>query len=363
MVMIGLGGAVVCAVAVHLGLIQGLLQGLLDLVGLPGQESAEGLSEAARSQIMELRLGRVATAAIVGAALALAGVVLQSLLRNPLASPDILGPSTGASLAVMLTVYVSAVVATGAGSGGVGGEGGGGGGFAGFQWTAGPALIGALATLALVYALSQRRGVVDPTGLIIIGVIVNIMCGSGIMLVQYLMWGVGMTFGEVGLLVGSIPDGTPWERLALVGGVVLLAGGGVWWTGRAMDAAVMGDDEARSVGVRLGWLRAWLFLAAGVLTTSAVVLAGPIGFVGLICPHAVRLLMGIGRGGHAEGGVHRALLAGSAMCGAALMIGADALVRSVNLGSGRLPVGIVTALVGGTAFIVLLRGERRGVNT
>lgn len=338
MVMIGLGCAGIGVVAVHLGLL--------------GGGDLEGLSEAARAQILELRLSRLVTAGIVGASLAMAGVVLQSLLRNPLASPDILGPSTGASLAVMLATYLSAVVATGAGSGN------GGGGFAGLQWTVGPALIGALATLALVYALSQRRGVVDPTGLIIIGVIVNVMCGSGIMLVQYLMWGVGMTFGEVGLLVGAIPDATPWERLALVGGVVLLVGGGVWITGRAMDAAVMSDDEAQSVGVRLGWLRAWLFLSAGVLTTAAVVLAGPIGFVGLICPHAVRLLLGLGRGGRAEGGVHRALLAGSGLCGAALMIGADALVRGVNLGSGRLPVGIVTALVGGAAFIVLLRGQR-----
>lgn len=307
--------------------------------------SLHGLGDEVARQVMTLRLQRLATSACVGVSLAVGGVLLQSLLRNPLASPDILGPSAGASLAVMIAVYGVTL----AGVSGARAE------FGAVTWTAAPALAGALGTLALVYALSQRRGMVDPGALVIVGVIVSIMCGAGIMLVQHLMRGAGLTLGEVGLLVGAIGDAVPATHLIGVGACVLAVTIVAVWAGRSMDAAAMSDDEAHSVGVRLGVLRAGLFLGAGVLTTCAVVLAGPIGFVGLVCPHAVRLMLGA-RGVGALG-LHRALIVGSALAGATLMIGADALVRSINLGAGRMPVGIVTALVGGVVFIALARAS------
>src|SRR5262249_33567891 len=119
-------------------------------------------------------------------------------------------------------------------------------------------------------------------------------------------------------------------------------------SGRAMDAAAMSDDEARSVGVPIGGLRLAMFLASGVLTASAVVLAGPIGFVGLVCPRVVRLLAGPG---------HRVLVVGAALAGAALIVGADTFIAAIDLARGRLPIGILTALIGGPVFIVLLRRE------
>lgn len=223
------------------------------------------------------------------------------------------------------------------------------GGYGSAAWHAGPALAGAIAALALVYALSQRRGLVDPVSLVLVGVVVGIICSAGVMLVQQLMPDRGLAAGR--LLIGAISDEAAWREIA-AGGVVALAGVGIGvWAGPAMDAAATGDVEAHSLGVRLALLRVVLLLTAGALTAAAVVLAGPVGFVGLVCPHAVRLMTGM------QGG-HRWLVAGSALAGGALVVGADAAVRGLDLASGRLPIGVLTALIGGPAFLVLLRRER-----
>ncbi|MEL6797692.1 MAG: iron chelate uptake ABC transporter family permease subunit, partial [Planctomycetota bacterium] len=108
----------------------------------------------------------------------------------------------------------------------------------------------------------------------------------------------------------------------------------------------MGDDEATSVGVSIRGLRVWLFVVSGVLTAMSVVVAGPIGFVGLVVPHAARLMLGPD---------HRVLVVASALLGGAVIVAADAMVRSIELPTGRLPVGVVTALLGGPVFILMLR--------
>jgi iron complex transport system permease protein len=219
---------------------------------------------------------------------------------------------------------------------------------------AGPALAGSMAALVLVYALSQRRGLVDPTALVLIGVVVSIMCGAGIMLLQHLM--PGSTEGRAGggsrLLIGALSDEVTWRQLAWTGAVAAAGLGIGLKLGPAMDAASLGHDEAISVGVPVGALRLGLLVTSGVLTAAAVVIAGPIGFVGLVCPHAVRLMTGP-RG-------HRVLVAGSAMAGAALVIAGDALVKAIETPSGRVPLGVVMALVGGATFIGLLRGGSGG---
>jgi iron complex transport system permease protein len=286
--------------------------------------------------VLELRLLRVGVAATVGAALGVAGVMLQSLLRNPLASPDLLGLASGASLAVMVAALASA-------RGGLGGAGSAGG-FAVLAWQGGPALVGALGVLALVYGLAQRRGLVDPVALVLVGVVVSVMCGAGVMFVQQLMPDRG--FEHARLLMGAISDETSWGLLGAVAVVTLLGVAAGAWSGPALDAASLGDDEAVSVGVGLGRLRLGLFLLAGVLTAGAVVLAGPIGFVGLVGPHAVRLLAGPS---------HRGLVVGSAVAGALVVVLAEAVVKAVDVGSGRMPIGIVMALVGGPVLVVLLR--------
>ncbi|MFG0326099.1 MAG: FecCD family ABC transporter permease [Phycisphaerales bacterium JB037] len=293
-----------------------------------------GLAWASDEAIREIRIDRVIVAIVVGGSLGAAGVMLQSLLRNPLASPDLVGVTAGASLAVVLALFFAA-----------GSDSGGGGGMAP-AWSAVPAVIGAVATLALVYALGQRGGLIEPATLILVGVMIAIICGAGIQLVVSLM--PAQASGSARWLFGSITDTVPgWAKWGGAG-VLAVCLGAVAWAGPWMDASALGDDEAQSVGVRLGWLRAGLFVAAGVLTAASVVIAGPIGFVGLVCPHLVRLLAGPS---------HRALVIGAAIAGAGLVVWSDVLVRAVEVRTGRLPLGVVTSLVGGPVFLVLLRRE------
>jgi iron complex transport system permease protein len=319
------------------------------LVGGP----LDALTPEGRLDALSIRGFRIATGATVGLCLAVAGVLLQSLLRNPLASPDIMGMSSAASLGVMLSIYAAATSSGLVSLAAV------------RPWQALPALVGALAALALVYALSQRRGLIDPTSLVLIGVVVSIMCGSGVLLVQHLLPGAALTAGALRLLVGAISDDVSRGHLGAVAGVGIGATLLAARLGPAMDAASLGDDEAASLGVPVRALRLALLGLAGLLTAGAVVLAGPLGFVGLVAPHTVRLLAGpgLGSGGKGSGsgkwGGNRLVVLGSALAGPALVIGADALVGSVEFRSGRMPIGIVTGLVGGAVFIALLRAERR----
>ncbi|HRJ50663.1 MAG TPA: iron ABC transporter permease, partial [Phycisphaerales bacterium] len=237
----------------------------------------------------------------------------------------------GAGLGVMAAAYVgfrttSAVSEVGLGA------------------TGPPALFGALAALGLTYLFSQRRGFIDPPSLLLVGVIVGVMAASLTQFIQYLMPDRGMSAGR--WLLGAIGDDISWRQSAMVGAVVVAVAIVTGRLGPWMDAATLGDDEARSVGVRLGWLRSWLFTGSAVLAASAVVLAGPIAFVGLICPHLVRL---------AAGPSHRALIVGSAMAGGALVVWADTMVRTIELPSGRLPISVLTSLIGGPLLIVILR--------
>lgn len=304
-----------------------------------------------RAAALMLRANRVITGATVGLCLSVAGVLLQALLRNPLASPDIMGMSSAASLGVMIALFAGAAggdltLASAR------------------PWQAAPALIGALGALGLVYALSQRRGLIDPTALVLIGVVVSIMCGSGVLLVQHLMPGAALTPGALRMLVGAISDDVERTHVVAVAIIGVAATIVAARLGPAMDAASLGDDEAASMGVQIRALRLGLLAMAGLLTAGAVVLAGPLGFIGLVGPHAVRLMAGpgLGHGGSGrlgEWGGNRFVVIGSALAGPALVIGADALVKALDFGGGRMPIGIVTGLVGGAAFIGLLRAERR----
>lgn len=293
----------------------------------------EGLAFAASETAANLRWTRVLAAVSVGSALAVAGVMLQSLLRNPLASPDLIGVSAGSGLAVVVSAYLG-YLATG-------------------QITPPgaepiPAVIGALATLGFVYTLSQRRGFIEPVTLILVGVVVGILCGSAAAFIRQLLPDGG--FAVARLLVGRLSDdlsiGMVWGVLAVtVTGAAIGA-----WLGPAMDAAAMSDDEARSVGVPVGALRLALFLISGVLTAGSVVLVGPIGFVGLVVPHAVRMLTGPN---------HRVLMIGSALTGATAVVLADVAVRLIPTRTGAIPIGILTALVGGPVFLWMLYSSIR----
>ncbi|MDX2116623.1 MAG: iron ABC transporter permease [Planctomycetota bacterium] len=291
----------------------------------------DGLHWPEAEAIRQIRVQRVGAGLVVGAALGLGGVLLQCLLRNPLASPDVIGLASGSGLGVMLAAYATYLVSQQIAPSSV---------------SAGAALAGSLLTLASVYTLAQRRGRVDPVGLVLIGVIVSILCGSATMLVQSLLPDRGVAASR--WLLGAINDDVQSSTIVGVGAITL---GLLVWAmvaGQRMDAASLGDDEARSVGVSLGRLRVQLFVAAGVLSAGSVVLAGPVGFVGLVCPHLVRLI---------AGPRHRVLAPCAALAGATLVVAADALVKVTDLGSGRLPITVLTSILGGPILIWLLRRE------
>ena len=282
------------------------------------------------------RLTAIAVAVIAGSSLAVSGVLLQALLRNPLASPFILGISAGAGLGVMVAISLTydpdAVTRPASSSQGL------------------AALLGALAVLGIVYLLGQRRGWLDPVSLVLVGVIVSAICGALIMLLHHLGPTTGLMQGKITRwMMGRIPEYPEPVTLIAAGGLAVVGGAAGMVMGRAMDAATLSDDEARSVGLALGPLRVGLFILAGALTAGAVALCGPIGFVGLIAPHAARLLVGPR---------HTPLVPAAALVGIVIMVGADAGRQAIELGAGRLPIGVLTALIGGPAFIWLLRTGR-----
>jgi iron complex transport system permease protein len=315
----------------QVGLRLGLLLGLAAAAGLLRLLVGDGsLAWAESGAIFDLRLHRLLTGSAVGAGLAIAGVLLQSLLRNPLAAPDLLGLSAGAGLAVTLWS-----LATGAAIG--------------VAASAVPALAGALGVLGFVWLLAQRRGLIDPVTMILVGVIVAVLLGSATALVRTQLPDQGQSASR--WMMGVISDDVPRSAVGGVWAVTLGIGGLSVWMGRVFDAASLGEDEARASGVPIGLVRAVQLIGAGVLTAGTIILAGPVGFVGLVCPHAARILLGPG---------HRTLIFGAALAGIALVVGADALVKALPGPAGRVPVGVVTSLVGGPVFLVMLLRSRVG---
>lgn len=321
---------------------------LLILAGLAGVTlrlfvSSAGFGLAPTPETADTRLFVAVAAAVVGASLAVAGVLLQSLLRNPLGEPWMLGLTSGASLAIGIWTFAG-YLATGM--------------VARYTTPFAPPLLGALAALGIVYALANRRGLLDPLALVLIGVIISVICAALTSLVQALLPDAGLALG-VRWMLGAISENTPPLHLWIAAGIGIAGIGVSAFLGPALDAAALGDDEARSVGVRLGALRATLFLTASALAAATMTLAGPIGFVGLICPHLARSWLGPR---------HRPLIFGAALAGIAMLTLSDALVtlmpaivREVfNHSIGRLPVGVVTALIGGPLFIWLLRRRSPG---
>jgi iron complex transport system permease protein len=290
----------------------------------------------ALEQIMAIRWRKCLSGAVVGSSLGVAGVLLQGLLRNPLASPDIMGLASGAGLAVMITIFAARASGSSV--------------LAGIDPMP-PALVGAFGALVVVYLLAQRGGLIDPVSMVLVGIIVSITAAAGTMLIQHLMPEQLLISGR--WLLGGIDDEVTAGRIVVAGGLCGVVLGASIAASRVLDAAMMSADEARSVGVRLGLVRAWQFGGAGVLTGAAVALAGPIGFIGLVAPHLARGLLGPR---------HAWTLPGAAALGAVLVVGADATIRAIDLRSGRLPLGVLTALLGGPIFLgMLLEQKRRGV--
>ncbi|MEP7764952.1 putative F420-0 ABC transporter permease subunit [Sanguibacter sp. 25GB23B1] len=275
--------------------------------------------------VWQLRLPRVLTAAAVGAGLALCGVVMQSVTRNPLADPYLLGLSSGASLgAVCVLVLGSAVLLPVA------------------------AFVGAVAALAAALLLAGAMGSITPTRTILAGLAVSQLCAAGTSFIIF--WSAtGDSYREIlSWLMGSVAGAT-WTSVAIAAGALLVLGTVLAATGSVLDAFTFGDTAASALGVSVNRTRWALLVAVALLTGALVSVSGSIGFVGLILPHVVRLVAGVR---------HRLLLPLSALLGATFLVWADTAARTV-FAPRELPVGIVTAAIGAPVFaLVLWRGKR-----
>jgi iron complex transport system permease protein len=285
--------------------------------------------------VLKLRSESVLAASLVGAALGAAGAVYQAILRNPLADPYLLGVSTGAALAQYLWQFG----ALGAVAGALGQQAFG--------------FAGALAAVAIVLGLAGARGRLEPVTLLLVGVIVNAVNASVFLLLNAIYRQQPGAGGPEVFLVGGIrttlTGAERWSVASTVAvGWVIMMGMGGW-----LNAVGLGDEEAEGLGVRAQRVRWVGLIIASIVTASAVSISGPIGFVGLVCPHLARLVVGVDA---------RKVLPVATGLGAALLAGADAVSRYLAGEAGvgtKLPVGVLTGLLGGPFFLMLLWRSRR----
>lgn len=270
--------------------------------------------------VWELRLPRVLTAAAVGAGLAIAGAVMQAITRNPLADPYLLGLSSGASLGAVSVLLLGAAVLLPV-----------------------AAFLGSMAALGLTLLLASTLGAITPTRTVLAGLAVSSLASAITSLVIF--WtATGDSYREIlGWLLGSLA-GARWPAVAISAIAIVVAGIPILLVGRVLDAFAFGDVSAASLGVNVPATRWGLLTASALLTGAMVSVSGSIGFVGLVLPHAVRLLVGPG---------HRALLPLSALVGAIFLVWADTAARTL-FDPRELPVGIVTAIIGAPVFALLL---------
>lgn len=285
--------------------------------------------------ILQLRLPRVALGLIVGAALAVSGAAMQGVFRNPLADPGLVGVSSGAALAAVATIVLGAPLGLA---------------FAG-RWLLPLASFGGAAVTTLVVSrLSRVDGTTQPAQMLLVGLAVNAISGAGIGLLAHLASGPALralTFWMYGSL-GRVG----WPEIAATAPIVVLAVLLIPLQGRELNALLLGEAEAAHMGVDVERLKRWLVLLVLLAVGGAVALTGIIAFVGLIVPQLIRLWAGPD---------HRLLLPASALLGGTLLTVADTVARTVAAPI-ELPIGVLTALIGGPFFITLLlrlrgRGE------
>jgi iron complex transport system permease protein len=281
----------------------------------------------AETIVWELRLPRVLEAMIVGLGLAVAGTTFQGLLRNPLADPYVLGTASGAALgaavAVMIPVRIEVLS------------------FGLLQLLA---FVGALVSVTLVYRLSRVAGGSPLTSLLLTGYALGSLLAAALAMAMYLS---GTALRQIfAYLLGSF-DNASWGQLAGAVPIILVASALILARARSLNGLLLGEETATHLGVDVRRERMVLLGLASLITAAAVSISGLIGFVGLVVPHVVRLLVGPNA---------RLVLPLSAIGGAVLMVVADLVARLL----GEIPVGVITAVLGAPFFLLLLRRAQRG---
>jgi iron complex transport system permease protein len=278
--------------------------------------------------IFETRLPRVLLASIVGGSLGAVGAAFQALLRNPLASPHILGVSGGAAVAGIAALILASPTA-----------------FHTAATVPAAAFAGAVASTFLIHNLARVGGRVHPFSLLLVGVIFNAVCAAVIMFVNAL-GDFYQSHGVLFWIMGNLST----QSYLLVGAVAAYTLIGIGWLmihAHDLNLLSLGDEGALQLGVDVERTTREVFVAAALMVGVVVSVSGMIGFVGLIVPHILRLILGSD---------HRLVLPGSVLGGAIFLVWADTLARTL-LGPTELPVGVVTAVCGGPVFIWLLRRE------
>ena len=328
----GLGGGLIVMIVVSAGHGQldiparEVIGSILHRVGLDaGVIPTHPQGEAA---LWQVRFPRIAMGVVVGASLATAGAVMQGVFGNPLAEPGVVGVSAGAAVAAASAIAFGISLAG--------------------TWTI-PlfAFVGGLLTTLLVYAMSRDAGRTEVVTLVLTGIAVNAVANAGLAFTMF----VADTQAREQIIfwtLGSL-NGTRWQYVGLVVPLCALGIAGALVLSRRLDLLALGDRAARHVGIDVERLRLACIVLVALLTAAAVSFSGIIGFVGLVVPHLIRILIGPG---------HRALIPASALGGALLLVTADLVARTA-VDYADLPLGMLTALVGGPFFFWLLRRTRR----
>lgn len=280
------------------------------------------------STLWVVRFPRIVMGLMVGAALAVAGAVMQAIFGNPLAEPGVVGVSSGAALGASIAITIGASV--------LGGPG-----------VAVFAFLGGLVATLLVYAVARAGGRTEVVTLLLTGIAINAFAQSGIAFVLFIADSASreqIVFWQLGSIAGAL-----WGQVLLVGAVAVVGTVGALLLARQLDLLALGERSARQLGVNVERLRIVAIVLVALLTGAAVAFTGIIAFVGLVVPHIIRMIIGP---------AHRGLIVASAVGGGALLVIADLLTRTLIAGA-ELPIGMLTSLVGGPFFFYLLYRQRR----
>ncbi len=291
-----------------------------------------GVSEAEQVIVWLIRVPRVIVAAVAGAALAVAGVQMQGLFRNPLAEPSVVGASSGAALGAVIA-FVTALATRSA------------------LWLPLFAFIGALLALFLVYSFATRAGRTPTATLLLAGIALSALIGaisSLLISLSFVDWEVAGNI--IFWMMGGLDNRTwihVWISMPFVVAGILAA----LWFHRDLDLLLAGEETSATLGVEVETAKRVILTTVALLTGSAVAVCGVIGFVGLIVPHMVRLLLGPS---------HRVLLPASALTGATFLIACDLIARTIHPPT-EIRLGIITAVFGAPFFLYLLRRRRKEI--
>lgn len=280
-----------------------------------------------------IRLPRILMALAVGAALAVAGAVLQAWFRNPLADPGLIGVSSGAALAAVAMIVLGGPLAA----------------LLGVWALPLAAFVGGTATTLLIHSLARVEGQVDVATLLLAGIAINAIAGAGIGILSFFSDDQqlrALTFWTMGSLTVS-----DWKALAVAVPLLLLPLVPLLTMARGLDQLSLGEEAARHLGLDIRRMKTVSILGVAVMVGAAVAAVGPIGFVGLVVPHLIRLLAGPG---------HRILLPAAALGGALLVLLADTVARTL-VAPAELPIGLLTAAIGGPFFLGLLLHRKGGL--